>query len=174
MVCHNCGKEVSSKFCPYCGTKVPVEELKKVEKAQERERPPREKRKGRLSLIRLSIGILSVGIAAYIIITSARVVYYSSLVGMTDLESRVIMGTALLMLAGGLVAIFTRNTKKKIAPFITALVYFCGAANAYMGYGGIFTTLLGLCIVNAIFGLFFVLCACISKQKKTNTNQKNN
>lgn len=156
---------MKSKFCPHCGVKVPIEDVKQAKVEEEKQdKVPREK--GFLSIVRLVIGIISVGISAYIIATSATIVYYSTLVGMTDLESTVSVGTAVLLLIGGAIAILSRNAKKRIAPIITALVFIGGAVNSYMGYGGVFKSLLILCIICGAFGLFFVFCASMTKSKK--------
>lgn len=152
--CEDCGKEYSdlAKACPQCGRPNPnIAQPVDVRT-----------HKGHWSAGRLAIGILSILLFIFVSFQSCAVGLGEAL-GSEGTSSANGTIVAICFLVCGIVGIATRNSKSKIGPIITTVLYWLGALMT-VGTG---TTYADLPLWGALcfaFGVVYLICSIKTKK----------
>lgn len=172
LKCPKCGTEMTEeqKYCPNCGTEVKngnerVESAAVIpeEKPLQTESNVNAKQNGFWSVGRLVIGILSILLFIFITFQSCATGIVNTLSVNDDIGGTQGMFTALFYLAAGIVAIASRNAKKKSGPMAVAILYWLGAIFT-IGGSRVFSDLAIWGALAAILGFVFMLCAAKTGQ----------
>lgn len=160
--CNECGKEFSDKAnkCPNCGCPTPDSTTPNTSVAIKVV-----KEKGFWSTGRLTLGIIS-------IVLFFLVGFQSCAAGLSNalLENGATSGSAgfflsLMLLIAGIVGICTRNSRSKIGPILSTIMYWFGALLT-VGTGDTYGDLPIWGFLSFLFGLVFLISAIKTKKKE--------
>lgn len=162
ITCNECGKEYSSNAdkCPNCGNPTNPQSEKTQEKVI-----VVEKQKGFWSTGRLTIGILSILLFAFVSFQSCAAGISNALEENGATSGSDGLFVSICFLIAGIIGICTRNSASKIGAFITTAFYWIGAFMT-IGTGKTYGDLPVWGTLSFIFGIVFLISAI--KTKKSN------
>lgn len=124
---------------------------------------PVKKYKGKFSVARLVLTIISYVISFVILIQSCAVGVVNSVEESSDTSGTAGILLMIFILVAASVGIATRNSRKKAGPIVAGAFYIVGGLLAVLSSGGAYGDLVIWSIVSIGFGIFFLIAGILNK-----------
>ena len=121
------------------------------------------KYKGRFSVARLVISILSFVACLIILVQSCAVGFVNSVDNSEDASGSAGFILMIFILVGAIVGIATRNSRKKVGPIVAGIIYIIGGLFSLIFTGGTYGDLIIWAVISIIFGVFFIIAGALNK-----------
>lgn len=126
-----------------------------------------EKYKGKFSVARLVLSIISYVICLFILFQSCAVGFVNSVENNSDTSGTAGVILMIFMLAASSVGIATRNSRKKAGPIVAGALYVAGGLLGLLSSGGSYGDLVVWSVVSLAFGIFFIIAGVLNKDESS-------
>ena len=120
------------------------------------------KYKGRFSVARLVISILSFVICIIILVQSCATGFVNTVQESSDVSGSAGFLLTLFILVGAIVGIATRNSMKKAGPIVAGAFYLVGGLFSLIFAGGTYGDLIIWAVLSIVFGIFFIVAGILN------------
>ncbi len=123
------------------------------------------KYKGRFSIARLVISIVSFVICVIVLIQSCATGFVNALEESKDVSGSAGFILTIFILVGAIVGIVTRNSRSKAGPIVAGAFYLLGGLLALLFAGGTYGDLIIWAVISIVFGIFFIVAGVLNKSE---------
>lgn len=121
------------------------------------------KYKGKFSVGRLVLSIISYVISFMILIQSCAVGFVNSVEDNSDTSGTAGVILMICIIVAASVGIATRNSRKKAGPIVAGAFYIVGGLLGLLSSGGSYGDLIIWSVVSIAFGIFFLIAGILNK-----------